>query len=136
MTDALRLSLFASLRRDQLLFALVSTLVLLLHMLQPLTAAQMPQDRHLVICTIHGIADTGDTTTGKEPASPFDNCPVCLIGGTCSGMTICKVVLDTSPAFPIPGMTASISPQIILQVGPAVRQGSPLPAIRAPPVSA
>lgn len=135
MTDASRLSLFASLRRDQLLFALVSTLVLLLHMLQPLAAAQMPQDRHLVICTIHGIADASDTT-GEGPASPFDNCPVCLIGGTCAGMTICKVVLDTSTAFPMPGMTAIVSPQVVLQTAPAIRQGSPLPAIRAPPASA
>lgn len=135
MPDALRLSLFASLRRDRLLFALVSTLILLLHMLQPLAAAQMPQDRHLAICTLHGIIDPGKTAD-EAPASPFDICPVCLIGSTCSNMAACKAVLDTSTAFPEPGTLKIELPFMTLLTGPAGRQGKPSPAIRAPPFPA
>lgn len=135
MTDASRLSLFASLRRDRLLFALVSTLILLLHTLQPLAAAQMPQDRHLAICTFHGIINTGKTTD-ETPASPFDICPVCLIGGTCSNMAAGKAVLDTSAAFAEPDTLTIERPYITLLTGPAGRQGKPSPAIRAPPFTA
>ena len=135
MIDAARLSLFASLRRDRLLFALVSTLILLLHMLQPLAAAQMPESRHLAICTLHGLLDPG-TATGEMPTDPLDKCPVCLIGSTCSSMAACKATLDTTPAFPVPGMNAIAAPVISSQTGPAGPQGKPSPAIRAPPFSA
>ena len=128
MIDASRLSLFASMRRDRLLFALVGTLALLFHMLQPLAAAQMPQDGRLVICTTHGVVNPGET-----PAGPLDSCSVCLIGGTCLSMVACKAMLNSSFAFPLPDMLVIAPPPIVSQTGPAGRQGAPLPAIRAPP---
>lgn len=136
MRDASRPSLFASLRRDRLLFALVSTLVLLLHTLQPLAAAHMPEDRHLAICTLHGLVDDGEAT-GEKSTDPFDNCPVCLIGGACWNMAIGKIGPGATLAFPAPDTFLVIAPyDPALQTGPAGRQGEPLPAIRAPPVSA
>jgi len=136
MSDASRLSLFVSLRRDRLLFALVSTLVLLLHTLQPLAAANMPEDRHLAICTLHGLVDAGDATS-ETPTNPFDNCPVCMVSASCWNMAVGKAHHGTAAAFPAPDTFLVLTPyDLALQAGPAIRQGEPLPAIRAPPVSA
>lgn len=129
MSTASRPTLFASLRRDRLLFALLGSLLLLFHALQPLAAAQMPEDAHFAICTIHGVDDRGDA-----PAGPLDDCPACLIA--CSVSVVCKAVLDTSAPFPTPRLLIVAPPRVASQSGPAGRQGEASPAIRAPPVSA
>lgn len=134
MSTASRPTLFASLRRDRLLFALLGSLLLLFHALQPLAAAQMPDDRHFAICTIHGIDNAG--ASDKTPAGPFDDCPVCLISAACSGLAVHKAMLDASAAFPTPAMVIVAQPRVALRSGPDGRQGEPSPAIRAPPFSA
>lgn len=130
MSPAIRPTLFASLRRDRLLFVLVGSLLLLLHALQPLAAAQMPDDVHFAICTIHGVDDRNDA-----PAGPLDDCPACLVAA-CSSLAIHKATLGASAAFPAPTIFVTAAPlRVALQSGPAGRQGEPSPAIRAPPLS-
>lgn len=131
MSPAFRPTLFAALRRDRLLFALVGSLLLMLHALQPLAAAQMPQDAHFAICTIHGIDDRG-----VAPAGPLDDCPACLVAA-CSSLAVYKATLDACAAFPAPPTLIAVAPPPAApQSGPAGRQGEPSPAIRAPPFSA
>lgn len=126
-------TLFVSLRHDRLLFALVGSLLLMLHALQPLAAAGMSRGGHFPICTLYGIDDPG--ASGEAPAGSFDDCPACL-SAACSGLTAGKAVLATAAAFPTPARLVFIAPRAGLQSGPVGRQGEPLPAIRAPPLSA
>lgn len=134
MSDGSRLTLFASLRRDRLLFAVVGALMLLLHSLQPLSAAFMPESMHLVICTINGLEDRS-AAPGETPVNPLDNCPVCLISGGCSGFASVKAVLDTAYFFTKPDIIITQTAPLVATTGPVGRQGEPSPAIRAPPLS-
>lgn len=134
MRDAPRLTLFASLRRDRLLFALVGTLMLVLHSLQPLAAASMPEGMHLAICTMHGIEER-NPAPGEAPVNPLDNCPACLIGG-CSGFAVVKAVLDAPCILAGPDTILAGSLPAAPATGPVGRQGEPTPAIRAPPSAA
>lgn len=135
MSTASRPTLFASLRRDRLLFALVGTLVLLLNALQPLAAAQASEGGHLAICTLYGIDDQA-AASGDAPGSPLDDCPICLIGNACSSAAAYKAALAAFAAFPAPAALVSAPPRTALKTGPAARRDIPPPAIRAPPLSA
>lgn len=135
MSTASRQTFFASLRRDRLLFALLGTLVLFLHTLQPLAAAQAPEGGHLSICTLYGIDDQA-AASGDAPAGPLDDCPICLIGNACSSAAAYKAAPAAFAAFPAPAALVSAPPRAALKTGPAARRDIPPPAIRAPPPSA
>lgn len=135
MSTASRPTLFASLRRDRLLFAVVATLVLLLHALQPLAAAQASEGGHLAICTLHGL-DNQAGAPGKSPAGAPDDCPICLVTNGCASPAAFKAALGSLAAFPPPATFISAPPCAALETGPAMRRGMPPPAIRAPPASA
>ena len=131
MSPASRLTLFASLRRDRLLFALLGTLVLVLAALQPLAAAQMPGG-HGVLCT---ALDAGGMT-GKAATDALDDCPVCLVGNACGAAAAHKAAPAAVAAFPAPAALAAQPVPALAADGPAERPGAPPPAIRAPPLSA
>lgn len=127
-------SLFASLRRDGFLFALLGTLVLFLNTLQPLAASQMPEGGHLAICTALGISDTGASDTSSP--GPLDDCPICLIGNACGATAFHKAALAAFAAFPTPATLAAQTLPGLAREGPAELLVAPPPAIRAPPLSA
>jgi hypothetical protein len=134
MSTAPHLTLFASLRRDRFLFALLGTLVLLLHALQPLAAAQMPGG-HMAICTaLNADGDAGAAGTSSPGA--LDDCPVCLIGNACGAAAVYKAALAASPAFPAPTALAGQTPLPLAADDPGALLVAPPPAIRAPPPSA
>lgn len=126
------IGLFASLRRDRFLFALLGALVLFLNTLQPLAAAQMPAGGHLVICT---ALDAGGTA-GDPSSGPLDDCPVCLIGNACGAGLAQKAASASSAAFPAPARLVAPALFAAAHQGPAALPGAPPPAIRAPPLSA
>ena len=132
MSIAPRPTLFASLRRDRFAFALLGALVLFLNTLQPLAAAQASEGGHLSICTLYGV----DNQPGTPAANPLDDCPICLIGNACSSGAAYKAVPEAFAAFPAPAALTSAPPRLASATGPAPRQGTPPPAIRAPPLSA
>lgn len=134
MSTASRLTLFASLRRDRFLFALLGTLVLLLHTLQPLAAAQTPGG-HMAICTALN-ADGGASATGNSAPGGLDDCPICLFGNACGSGGVYKAVPAPFAAFPAPAVLAARSPVILAVGDPAAPLVAPPPAIRAPPPSA
>lgn len=131
MRDASRQTLFVSLRRDRLLFAVIATLVLLLQAIQPLAAASGPSGL-LPICTLYGI-DKGSAAE-DAPAGALDDCPVCLIAA-CSGFVVSKAMPDAWHGFVVPSRPNHLLLPARLEFGPAGRQGEPSPAIRAPPAS-
>lgn len=133
MSTASRLTLFASLRRDRFLFALLGTLVLLLHTLQPLAAAQMPGG-HMAICTALNV-DGGTSAAGDSAPGGLDDCPICLFGNACGG-GVYKAMPAPFAAFPAPAVLAARSPVIVAARDPAAPLVAPPPAIRAPPPSA
>jgi len=126
---------FAGLRRDRGLFAVVASLVMLLNVLQPLTAAQAGEAGGWVICTIYGAEKPVDAD--DIPTAWPENCPICLAGNGCSSAAPgWKALLSPEPAFPAPPAFAGqqlISRSVLL---PAQLAGDPPPAIRAPPLSA
>lgn len=135
MSTASRPSLFASLRRDSFLFALLGTLVLLLNTLQPLAASQMPEGGHLVICT--ALNAGGDAGASGDPSSgPLDDCPICLIGNACGTTALHKATPSPLAAFPAPAALAAQSLPRAAAEGPAELLVAPPPAIRAPPLPA
>lgn len=129
------IGLFASLRRDRLLFALLGALVLFLNTLQPLAAAQMPAGGHLVICT---ALDAGGTAgvAGDPSSGPLDDCPICLIGNACGAGLAQKAASASSAAFPAPARLVTPVLFATTYQSPAALPGAPPPAIRAPPLSA
>ena len=132
-------SLFASLRRDRFLFALLGTLVLFLNTLQPLAAAQMPGGGHMAICTaLNSGGGAGGETGAAEGSSPgaLDDCPVCLFGNACGAAAVSKATLTAFAAFPAPAALAGQSLVALARDGPAALLVAPPPAIRAPPPSA
>lgn len=135
MSMARRPTLFASLRRDRLLFALVGTLVLFLNALQPLAASQMPEGGHLVICTPFNV-DGQAQASEKLPADVLDDCPICLIGNACASAAAYKATAAAFAAFPAPARLTDAPPHAARHVGTPERSGAPPPAIRAPPLSA
>ena len=135
MSTAPSLTLFASLRRDRLLFALLGTVVLLLHTLQPLAAAQMPGGGHMAICTALDAGGDGAAAGGSAPGA-LDDCPVCLLGNACGGVALHKAVPAGLAAFPAPLALAARSPIPVAADDPAALMVAPPPAIRAPPASA
>ncbi len=128
------IGLFASLRRDRFLFALLGTIVLFLNTLQPLAASQMPEGGHLVICTAlnDGTAGAADDSS----SNPLDDCPICLIGNACGAAAINKIVPASSAAFPAPARLVVQALFPAQREGPAELLVAPPPAIRAPPLSA
>lgn len=134
MSTASRLTLFASLRRDRFLFALLGALVLILHTLQPLAAAQMPGGGHMAICT--ALDAGGGTDAAGDSSGPLDDCPICLIGNACGAMAVYKATLAAFAAFPAPAALAAQSAPAAAGDGPTGLPGAPPPAIRAPPLSA
>lgn len=128
-------SLFASLRRDRFLFALLGTLVLFLNTLQPLAAAQMPGGGHMAICTALNADGEAGGAEGSAPGA-LDDCPVCLIGNACGAAAVHKATLAAFAAFPAPASLAGLLPVSLARDGPAALLVAPPPAIRAPPPSA
>ena len=133
MSTASRLTLFASLRRDRFLFALLGTLVLILNTLQPLAAAQMPGG-HMAICT--ALNAGGETGASGDSSGPLDDCPVCLIGNACGAAAAYKATPAAFAAFPAPAALAAQPLLAVASDGPAELLVAPPPAIRAPPLSA
>jgi len=129
------IGLFASLRRDRFLFALLGTLVLFLNTLQPLAASQMPEGGHLVICAALGDGDAA-SAAGDSSSNPLDDCPICLIGNACGAAAINKIAPASSAAFPAPARLAMQALFAAPREGPAELLVAPPPAIRAPPLSA
>lgn len=134
MSTASRLTLFASLRRDRFLFALLGTLVLILNTLQPLAAAQMPGGGHIAICT--ALDAGGETGAASDSSGPLDDCPVCLIGNACGAAAVYKATPAAFAAFPAPSALAAQPLPAVASDGPAELLVAPPPAIRAPPLSA
>jgi hypothetical protein len=132
MSTASRLTLFASLRRDSLLFALVGTLVLLLHSLQPLAAAHLPGAGHMAICTAFNAGGDAGAAGDAVPGG-LDDCPVCLIAGACAAAAVHKAAPVILAAVPTPAVLAEQSPAALAGAGPPALPGAPPPAIRAPP---
>lgn len=134
MSTAPRLSLFASLRRDRFLFALVGALVLFLNALQPLAASQMPEGGHMAICTALAGGEAG--ANGDLPSGTLDDCPVCLIGNACGATATYKAVPAAFAAFPARAALAAQPLRPDAASGPLEALIAPPPAIRAPPLSA
>ncbi|MBX9453011.1 MAG: hypothetical protein KL801_14435 [Mesorhizobium sp.] len=78
MNMARRPTWFATLRRDRGLFALIGCLILLLNVLQPVTAAKAAENGLWVICTVYGAEKPVD---GSDLPAPLqEKCPICLFG--------------------------------------------------------
>ena len=135
MSTAKRPTLFASLRRDRFLFALVGTLVLFLNALQPLAASQMPEGGHMALCTalnVEGQAEAAD----RSSHGVLDDCPICLIGNACANAAAYKATAAAAPAFPAPASLTGAPAQAAHRSDAVERLDAPPPAIRAPPLSA
>ena len=126
------IGLFASLRRDRMLFAVVGTLVMLLAALQPLAAAQTGGGGHMALCTAFGVSG------GSGAASPDTgpDCPLCGIGHLCGSAALHKATPVVAAAFPAPA--ALVGGPALPAPGKkrATLLDAPPPAIRAPPFPA
>lgn len=124
--------LFAALRRDRRLFALVASLVLLTHLFQPLAEANAASTaKAWVICSMLGMASPdGDRL---PPAGNADQCPTC-IGGPCAGMAaLPRAEASSEAAFPAPAANRGEVFAPVETKVPPDRLNEPPPAIRAPP---
>ncbi len=131
MTRAGNRPLFASLRQDRLLFALVGAAVMLLNLLQPL--AQASQAAAWTLCISQEVSATG---SDKGPGAGWDECPICLAGHHCSAAPPARALPPSEPAFPMPAAISSRLPAPPIEAAPALPGAEKPPSIRAPPLSA
>lgn len=125
-----RYSLFAVLRRDSLLFAIVGMLVLALHAFQPLAQAHAATNGHYdVICS-----PSSDGTSGKPRAPNGEDCRQC-IAGPCAGF-ISAAPSFVADAISFPARLDETPPAGEVPAISSRLPGDPPPATRAPPLSA
>jgi hypothetical protein len=124
-------SWFAQLRRDRLLFALVSIFLVCAGALEPQAAAQsVPLDRIGTICRLAADDAVSLPLPSQEPS--HEDCVQC-VAGPCAGLALAAradfaetvVGLEASNAAPATPRANRI---------PRALSGEPPPAIRAPPV--
>lgn len=135
MRDSTGTTWFGKLRRDRGLFAVVASFVMLLNVLQPLTAARAGEAGGWVICTMYGAEKPVEAA--DLPSAWPEDCPICLAGSGCSaGAPAYKAALSPEPAFAAPPALARLNLVRESDTLPVLRAGDPPPAIRAPPLSA
>lgn len=127
-------SLFARLRRDRGLFAVVACLTLAFAFLQPvLASAADGVSVRGTLCTQSGVsAFPGGDDSRTGPGR--DGCPLCQAGHACAGMaSSSKALVWSAVAFEAPALAFS-RPRLGLRLSAAIARdcGRP-PAIRAPP---
>jgi hypothetical protein len=123
-------SWFALLRRDRLLFALVSIFLVFTATLEPLAAAQdAPLDRLGTICRL--VADNAVPSPLPRERSSHEDCAKC-VAGPCAGMALAP---RAGPVGTLVGFEASDATHAAPRVDrvPCGLAGEPPPAIRAPP---
>jgi len=121
---------FATLRRDQRLFALLTLFLVLAHSLQPLAVAKASASGHLVICTMLGAEPLPDGTPIHR-----DSCGECVVGAY-SMQAAAKAIIASDPAWE-PLETVAFDAHPAEHVAPfawiVIEQP---PGIRAPPLDA
>lgn len=121
---------FATLRRDQRLFALLTLLLVFAHSLQPLAVTKASAAGHLVICTMLGAEPLPDGTPIHH-----DGCGECVIGA-CGIQAATKAVADFGPAWQ-PLASVAFEPRPAADLTPAPPWPPERPAgSRAPPLAA
>jgi hypothetical protein len=134
MNTARRPTWFATLRRDRGLFALIGCLILLLNVLQPVTAAKAAENGLWVICTVYGAEKPLD---GSDLPTPLqEKCPICLFGHGGQAGPLYKALPATEPAFPTPLALSFVHTFVEADENFVPRPDDPPPAIRGPPLSA
>ncbi|WP_421928404.1 DUF2946 family protein [Neoaquamicrobium sediminum] len=134
MNTARRPTWFATLRRDRGLFALIGCLILLLNVLQPVTAVKADENGLWVICTVYGAEKPLD---GSDlPASLQEKCPICLFGHSGHNAPIYRALPAAEPAFPTPLALSFVQTFVEADENFVPRPDDPPPAIRGPPLSA
>lgn len=134
MNMARRPTWFATLRRDRGLFALIGCLILLLNVLQPVTAAKAAENGLWVICTVYGAEKPLD---GSDLPTPLqEKCPICLFGHGGQAGPVYKALPAMEPAFPTPLALSFVHTFFETDENFVPRPDDPPPAIRGPPLSA
>ncbi|EKF20689.1 hypothetical protein [Nitratireductor pacificus] len=127
-----QISWFESLRRDAKLFAAVGFLALFLSAFQPLVvAAAASPAGQFVICTIYGVGEASDNSSGH--ASDVE-CPLCITGHSCA-FQLAASTPAASPRIALPGAVETGGHCSWTVPDPGARAGDPPPSIRAPPLS-
>ena len=124
---------FAALRRDRVLFALAGTLVLLVHVFQPLAEARAANTANAwIICTAFGMETGSPSGKNVPPAGTADDCPQCI--GACAGIAAKqKLPVVAEMAFPAAVAFRRAAVSVSSADIPPGRLNEPPPAIRAPP---
>jgi hypothetical protein len=124
-------SWFAQLRRDRLLFAVVSIFLVFAATLEPLAAAQsVPADRIGTICRLLAADDAVPSPLPSERSS-HEDCAHC-VAGPCAGLALAARADLAETVIRLPAGDAAHAAPRVNRV-PRALAGEPPPAIRAPP---